>query len=91
MERTGQIEEGGQMVKQMAAAKAVHGMAITGDGETWRVHSASGHDYTVRYCGSGDGDPEYIAIWECDCPAARYRPNDLCKHIRAVIEFEDNL
>lgn len=31
----------------------------------------SGHNtYTVTYCGSGDADPEYVALWECTCSAS---------------------
>jgi len=55
------------------------------DGAIYQVHSESGHTYTVRYCGSGDGDPEYTALWECDCPAR----TEACRHITAVIDFMD--
>ena len=55
---------------------------------TYRVESPSGNTYTVRYCGSGDGDPEYVALWECSCPAYKYG-NGLCKHINAVIAHEE--
>ena len=55
------------------------------NGNTWEVHSTSGKTYTVKYCGSGDGDPEYIALWECDCPSNQYR--GICKHIAAVSDF----
>jgi len=41
----------------------------------------------VRYCGSGDADPDYVALWECDeCS------DGICAHITAVIrqiEIED--
>jgi len=51
-------------------------------GNTWRVNSDSGGVYTVHYCGSGDGDPEYVALWECTCPAGHY--GKVCKHVHAV-------
>ena len=53
----------------------------------FRVQSESGHAYTVRYLGSGDGDPEFVAVWECDCPAYQYGHGKLCKHINAVIAY----
>lgn len=52
------------------------------DDSTYMVHCPSGNAYAVRYCGSGDGDPEYIALWECSCPSTTYRGT--CKHINAV-------
>jgi len=57
-------------------------------GGTYEVASESGHTYTVKYCGSGDGDPDYCALWECNCPASKFRTG-ICKHIKAVIEFSD--
>ncbi len=48
----------------------------------YTVESGSGNTYRVSYCGSGDGDPEYCATWECDCPAGRH--GRMCKHIQAV-------
>ena len=53
--------------------------------EAYKVLSDSGHTYHVRYCGSGDADPEYVALWECDCPAGQHGRD--CKHIAAVGEF----
>lgn len=53
----------------------------------YTVVSDSGKTYTVRYGGSGDGDPEYVRLWECTCPAYKYRGN--CKHIQAVIDREE--
>jgi len=55
------------------------------DNGTYTVESSSGNTYTVRYCGSGDGDPDYVALWECDCPAYKFRSGS-CKHIQAVID-----
>ena len=54
--------------------------------DTYSVESPSGNTYTVRYMGSGDADPEYVSIWECDCPAAKCHPDRVCKHIGAVID-----
>lgn len=51
---------------------------------TYRVDSPSGNTYTVKYCGSGDGDPDYVGLWECNCPAYKYG-DGLCKHIKAVV------
>jgi len=66
----------------------INGMAITeiNDGQ-YRVESNSGNTYTVKYCGSGDGDPEYCALWECDCPAGQY--GRTCKHVKAVTALVD--
>ena len=57
-------------------------------GEEYRVHSTSGNTYTVRYAGCGDGDPEYVALWECDCLAGAH--GRTCKHVRAVGEVIDS-
>ena len=51
------------------------------DGE-YEVLKPDGTVYNVRYCGAGDGDPDHIAVWDCDCPATR-----VCKHIRLVAEL----
>jgi hypothetical protein len=59
------------------------------EGSRYRVHSSSGNAYTVRYCGSGDADPDYVATWECSCPAYKYRRGKICKHIEAVINYND--
>ena len=53
-------------------------------GELMEVISASGKTYKIRYCGSGDGDPEYIAIWKCNCPAGSHGHD--CKHMRAFLD-----
>jgi uncharacterized Zn finger protein len=57
-------------------------------GAVYEVKSESGNTYEVRYCGSGDADPEYVAIWECTCPAYKYR-GGTCKHISAVVNYLD--
>jgi len=56
-------------------------------GSEFEVLSDSGNTYTVCYCGSGDGDPEVVCLWECDCPAGRH--GRLCRHARAVADFCD--
>jgi len=56
--------------------------------DAYEVVSDSGSTYTVRYCGSGDGDPEYVALWECNCPAGRHGRD--CKHRRAVCAVADD-
>lgn len=50
--------------------------------EVYTVASDSGRTYRVRFCGSGDGDPEFVALWECDCEAGHH--GRICKHVRAV-------
>lgn len=53
------------------------------DDAVYQVQSSNGRDwYTVRYCGSGDADPEYVALWECDCPAGQRGRH--CKHMDLV-------
>ena len=58
--------------------------------DQYRVASRSkpGTYHVVRFRGSGDADPDYVRLWECDCPAHKFR-GDLCVHIRAVIDFVD--
>ena len=74
----------------MAYPTVMHGMEIT-ETETgvYEVQSTSGKTYTVTYCGSGDGDPEYCALWECTCPAYRFG-GGVCKHINAVSQWCDD-
>lgn len=62
------------------------------EGARFAVHSASGHQYNIRYAGSGDADPEYVALWDCDCPAALHGTS--CKHLVAFLASrltEDNI
>jgi len=59
-----------------------------GGRETYSVLSDSGSTYQVRYMGSGDGDPEYIALWECTCPAGTL--GKICKHVKAVIARKED-
>ena len=54
----------------------------------YTVESDSGNTYHVRFCGSGDGDPEYVATWECDCPAGQHGRE--CKHMKAVWAISDD-
>lgn len=51
----------------------------------YEVLSDSGKTYTVTYEGSGDGDPEYVALWSCTCPAGKHGRD--CKHIAAVANY----
>ena len=52
-------------------------------GESFHVESESGAMYEIRYCGSGDADPEYMATWRCSCPGYTHRGS--CKHMRAFL------
>ena len=53
-------------------------------GEKYAVPSSDGtREYQVQYSGSGDADPEYVALWSCNCKAGQYRR--MCRHIRAVL------
>ena len=66
--------------------QTINGMEIT---ETsmgrYSVKSTSGNIYTVKYCGSDDGDPDYVALWECNCPAGQHGRD--CKHVKAVVQY----
>ena len=55
--------------------------------EAYDVISPSGNTYRVGYCGSGDADPDYVALWECDCPAGKHGKS--CKHLSAVLIATD--
>jgi len=62
-------------------------------GVSMEVISDSGETYDIRYCGSGDGDPAYISLWKCNCPAGSHGRE--CKHMRAflgsrLMEYEGN-
>jgi len=52
--------------------------------DSYDVQSPSGNTYVVSYCGSGDADPDYVALWDCTCPAAKFSKG-LCKHMNAVL------
>jgi len=56
---------------------------IVDEGRHYQIESSSGgHWYNVMYQGSGDADPECVALWECDCPAGQHgKP---CKHIDLI-------
>ena len=57
--------------------------------DSYDVQSPSGNIYVVSYCGSGDADPDYVALWDCTCPAAKFG-SDLCKHIKAVLRATED-
>jgi len=69
--------------------RTINGMVVSGDGSKFTVLSTSGNTYNVTYCGCGDGDPEYIALWKCDCPAGRHGKS--CKHVAAVSQYCDEI
>jgi hypothetical protein len=52
-------------------------------GQSILVESDSGKTYRITYAGFGDGDPDCVSCWECDCPAGRNDVN--CKHLRAFL------
>jgi len=55
-------------------------------GARYSCLSTSGQTYTLTYAGSGDADPEYVGLWECDCPA-----RVTCKHIKGLGLFLDEM
>ena len=64
--------------------------ARDGDGhQAWDVLSPSGKTYHVRYEGCGDG--EDVRLWSCNCPASKYHPETMCKHIIATINVVDEV
>ena len=52
-------------------------------GKLMEVFSSSGKRYEITYAGSGDGDPEYVSLWKCSCPAGQHMRE--CKHMRAFL------
>ena len=72
-------------------SKAVGPIAhVPGSREAYDVTGSDGRTkYRVAYCGSGDGDPDYVATWSCTCPAYEHRGGKPCKHINAVIAMVD--
>lgn len=61
-------------------------MRIVCDGDDcvrFTVESSSGKNYTIIYAGSGDGDPDYVGLWKCSCPAGQNGTD--CKHMRAFL------
>ena len=59
------------------------GYSIDGEGP-WRVSRPDGKRYVVRYGGSGSGDPDFMGIWDCTCPA-----RGDCKHAAMVVAYVD--
>ena len=57
--------------------------------DQWHIYSSSGNLYIVAYEGCGDGDPEYVSVWSCTCPAYAYGTSKICKHIDAVVTWCD--
>lgn len=56
----------------------------------FQVPSSDGSkNYTVKYCGSGDADPDYISLWECNCPAGQH--GKTCKHVKLVASANDKI
>ena len=62
-------------------------LKISNRGEKFSVTADSGKIYEIKYCGCGDGDPEYIATWQCSCPAGSHGKD--CKHIKAFFAWLD--
>ena len=68
--------------------KCYEELGITVDRNRYHVPSSTGQSHhTVRYCGSGDADPEYVALWECDCDGYKYHGD--CKHITLINRIND--
>jgi len=58
--------------------------------DAYGVLSSDGSKYyTVSYAGSGDEPPEYMALWDCDCPASQHGKS--CKHFPIAMRYKDNL
>jgi len=57
------------------------------------TNGKSNSQYRVTYRGSGDADPDYVALWSCTCPAYEHGrgvdSDGCCKHINAVIQATD--
>ena len=58
-------------------------IAVEQAGHRFLVEADSGNQYHITYAGSGDGDPEYVGLWQCDCPAGQHGRE--CKHLRAFL------
>jgi len=58
--------------------------------DRFSVLSDSKKMYTVTYEGCGDGDPDVVHLWSCNCPAYKYTRDGLCKHIAAVVQYLDD-
>ena len=59
------------------------------DEATYRVESTSGNVYSITYAGCGDGDPEFVALWKCDCPAGRHGRS--CKHLAQFLATKNTI
>ena len=56
----------------------------------WSVLSDSGKTHTVTETANDEtGHDDILRTWDCSCPAARFHPEKLCKHVLAVIDHED--
>ena len=53
---------------------------LSSDGSTY---------YNVQYKGSGDMEPDYGGIWECDCPAGQH--GRMCRHVKLVSNIIDDM
>jgi len=68
----------------------VSGVTVLDEGlRRFSVQSNGKDAYTVVYRGSGDGDPDFMALWSCNCAAGRHGRD--CKHVAAVSRAVDLL
>lgn len=71
-------------------AAGIREITKPGESDTFEVKSSTKDvTYIVQYKGSGDGDPDFISLWECSCPAGQHGKN--CKHMRKVSAVVDYL
>lgn len=68
---------------------AEHGITKQADGSYKVPSSRPGKSYIVQYEGSGDADPEFVALWSCTCPAGAY--GRTCKHVNMVSTINDEI
>ncbi len=52
----------------------------------YEVRSDSGKQYNITIDHSFDRelDPEYVNLWQCDCPAGQFSRE--CKHLKIFVE-----
>jgi len=80
---TERLEKTNDEIEREMLAEA--GITQVGDNE----YGIDGKPYTVRFCGrTEDG---FGLLWECDCPAAKFNPDKMCKHARLVADVSGRI